>query len=228
MTRCWLLVCLLYSLNGVAGEDGKIRLVASYEGQTYRDTAHMIDILFKKIDTPYSLEQLPPERASQLFVSGKADVDVGRVSDYSKVFPAAIRVEPAFLSFEFDAVGPREDFPPNSWRELANYRVAYRRGIKMISIRLAGAASIEPVDSMRACMLMAKSGHVDFCANTKDDDADVQDLFLDGKLKIYKISEEHVYFYVAPKLTELAANISHVLSDMKKSGELEKIYNHAK
>ena len=183
MARCWLLVLLLYSLSGFAGEDGKIRLVVSYEGQTYRDTAHMVDILFKKIDTPYSLEALPPERASQLFISGQADGDVGRVADYGKLFPDAIRVEPSFLSFEFDAIGVRGAIRPNSWRELANYRLAYHRGIKLISIRLAGAAALQPVDSVRACMLMAKSGHVDFCVATRDDIAGVTTCFLMGSWK---------------------------------------------
>jgi len=226
MARCWLLVLLLYSLNGFAGEDGKIRLVVSYEGQTYRDTAHMIDILFKKINTPYSLEALPPERAAQLFISGKVDGDVGRVADYKQLFPNAIRVEPAFLSFEFDATGVRGGIRPNSWSELAHYRLAYHRGVKLVSIRLVGAANLQAVDSVRACMLMAKSSHVDFCVGSRGDNVVAQDVFLDGKLETYKISDEYVYFYLSPKQNDLAAKLGVTLSAMKKSGELEKIFNH--
>jgi len=229
MTRNrWLFMLLLVCSNSFADDVAKIRLVtASSENlPIYQDSARLLSIVFKRINVPYSFEYMPPERASQLFKSGEVDGNVGRVAEYSLVFPQAIRVEPPIFSYQMAAVGVREELHPHSWDELKDYRIAYHRGIKIISVKLAGVSDVEVVSSARDCFLMAKSGRVDFCVSPDTEIASEQKLFADGKLMTFKISEDKAYLFLSPKLSDLSTRISAVLTDMKKTGELEKIFEH--
>jgi len=229
MTRNrWLIVLLLVCSSSFADEVEKIRLVTTTTENLpiYQQSAQMLSILFKKINVPYTFEYLPPERASQLFISGKVDGNVGRVAEYSLIFPEAIRIEPSIYNSQMVAIGIREELHPHSWDELKDYRIAYHRGVKVISVKLAGLSDVQAVNSARDCILMAKNGRVDFCVSPTYEIISEQALFTDGKLMIFKISLDKVYIFISPKLIDLSVKISAALSDMKKSGELEKIYGH--
>jgi len=228
MTRHgWLLVLLLVCSSAFAGDIAPIRLAGGPDpsGALTKKTSRLIDIVFKKINMPYSLEYLPPERSSALFISGEIDGIIGRVAEYNLIYPAAIRIEPTLYSYQFIAVGLKTDIDPQSWDDLKKFRIAYHRGLKIVSLKLAQSASLQEVNSIKDCILMAKNKHVDFCVAYSNEISFEKKLFDDGKLNIFNISKEKAYIFLSPKLSALAVKIDAVLADMKKSGELEKIYN---
>jgi len=184
---------LLCCSNSFADDVAKIQIAAgASENQAVcKNSARMLDIVFKKINTPYSFECLPPERATQLFISGAIDGNTGRVADYHSVFPQAIRVEPPMFTYQMIAIGIREELHPHSWDELRDYQLAYRHGNKIMSIRFAGMSNITEVSSIKNCLLMAKTGHVDFCVGPNTETSSEPTLFSDGKLKTFIISKEN-------------------------------------
>ncbi len=226
MRNCAAIALLLASCRAIAADGEAVQLTMAVASTTllYQQTASMLELAFSRLNTPYTFTSMPAERSSQLFILGKIDGNVGRIAIYNQVYPAALRVEPPLFRYKLVAVSAQGLPSPKSWPEIAQYRVAYRRGLKVFDTYLAGASYVELVDTSRACLLMAGIGRVDFCLGTRQDLDQEIAMLPEQKLKTTDIGQENAYVFLGPKWTALALELGKVLSTMERNGELARFY----
>lgn len=88
---------------------------------------------------------LPHERALVNANSGTEDGDLYRAAGFEKDFPNLAQVPESLLDQDFVAVARRPDLSVRSWRDLAEYSVAYVTGNKILERHLEGYANVTSV-----------------------------------------------------------------------------------
>lgn len=203
----------------------KLGMVYPQGSPTYQHASQALGVAFRRINRPYTLIYLPPERAYRSFSSGVIDGEVGRIYDYGERFPQAIRVATPLFSFAVVAVGRKGAAPLHTWEEARQQHVAYQRGIKIYEEKFRDARAAEVVDSTLACLMMVKTGRSDYCVSTQGEAELVAASMRDGEFSRSKIADASAYIYLHRNFASLAAELNVALAGMQQSGELATIFN---
>ncbi|MDC8786453.1 substrate-binding periplasmic protein [Roseateles koreensis] len=202
-----------------------LRVVSNATGDRLRSIGvqAVIETLARHQGMTARLTVEPGERAVLSFKAGRYDADALRVARFSEVYPEAVRVDPHLSTIWYFAVTRSEDVVPTSWHDLAQYRIAYVRGIKAIDLETTHVQHRETPSTREACLAMVALGRVDVCIlNAPHGYAPPAEV---SGTRLYAHPFEHLnlYLWLAPGLRDLAARFSSDLKDMARSGELQRL-----
>lgn len=221
-----LLACGWPLLLGAQPQSAPLRLVTilALERPIMVAERQLLDVAFARAGLRYALEFNPAERALAGFQNGSLDGDVNRIATFHQSYADAIRVEPHVQTAFFYAVGNPVATAPASWQDLAKYRIAYVRGFKGIEIRTAAVPQREVTDSDEACLRMAQARRVDWCVLPADRKGAWPLIAQFGEPMIGALIDAiKVYIWLGPQHREAAQQLSRVLREMDRAGELQKI-----
>ncbi|MBV8657192.1 MAG: transporter substrate-binding domain-containing protein [Burkholderiales bacterium] len=190
----------------------------------YKQVSEAMRLAFSRVGTDCSIDSYPAERAAQMFMKGFVDGDATRAEGFRKIFPQAIMIDPALFSIDFVGATYLNDIKLTSWADLAHYRIAVKRGYKVIEANTETVPGRQIVDSDHACIALLKANRADVCVGLMKEIGYSDEVKRDGRLKIVKFAEVDAHLYLGPKHQELATRISSVLADMKQHGELARIF----
>jgi hypothetical protein len=220
------LLVLLASHSPWAQQSAPLRLVTilAPERPIMVAERQLLDVAFARAGLRYTLELNPAERALASFQNGSFDGDINRIATFYQSYPDAIRVEPHIQTAVFYAVGQPGGTLPASWQDLVKYRIAYVRGYKGIEIRTATVPNREVTDSDEACLRMAQSRRVDWCVLPAERKGDWPLSAQYGAPMVGALLDTiKVYVWLGPQHKDAAQQLTRVLREMERSGELQKI-----
>jgi polar amino acid transport system substrate-binding protein len=219
----WLL--LLGSFSACAAQTAPLKLAAN-EGLPVQWVAELVlREIYQRAGLQMSVEPLPPSRASLLTVAGQKDGEVARVGSYQQQFPGLLRVEPAYYAIT-TAVYARSSMDRRfqTAEDLLPYRVAIIRGVTHAEQATRNHPALTEVASADRLFKMLAAQRVDV----------VLDTGLNGGLTLETgtypdikqqgvIARLELYHYLHPRHSSLASHIGRIISQLKASGELEKL-----
>ena len=205
---------------------GAIRLVTVFPADSvaYKQVSEAMHLAFSRVGTACTVESYPAERAAQLFLKGFADGDATRADGFRKIYPDAIMIDPALFSIEFVGVTYQREIKLESWADLARYRIAVKRGYKVIEANTASVPGRQIVDTDHACIALLKANRVDICVGLMKEIGYSDELKQDSRLQVIKFAEIDAHLFLGPKHQTLATRVSRVLDGMKQHGELARIF----
>lgn len=178
-----------------------------------------IEVLFK---------HYPGERAIRLADEGYTDGELYRNATVAENYPNLIQIPVAISQVEIVVFAKTVDFPVEGWSSLSPYRIGVERGFKLVEEHTQGMVT-ETVETMDQTFLMLDSGRVQVVVQSG-----VEGRFIIKKLHLQGIKTlspplavNKVYHYLNKKHQNLAPEITEVLRAMERSGEIQKIRDHA-
>jgi polar amino acid transport system substrate-binding protein len=223
----WLL--LLGSFSACAAQTEQLKLAAN-EGLPVQWVAELVlREIYRRAGLQMSVEALPPSRASLVTLAGQKDGEVARVGSYQQQFPGLLRVEPAYYTIT-TAVYARSamDRQFRSAEDLLPYRVGIIRGVTHAQQATRNHPALTEVANADQLFKMLAAQRVDV----------VLDTGLNGSLTLENgafpgikhsgiIASLELYHYLHPRHSRLASHIGSVISQLKASGELDKLVSAA-
>ena len=187
--------------------------------------------IYQKLGINIIITPLPGLRAEHHAATGKVDGEIMRIYTYGNENPGLIRVATPYFQLE-TMTFTRADrgIRISSKAELANYSIAKIRGVKHTNNITVGLQNVTDVDGTIALIKLVNDGLVDVAlTNTIDGMLAIHDLNLDtvvvpGSQILAKLD---LYHYLHQDHKHLAEEVDGVIREMKASGELDKLLQHA-
>ncbi|WP_157314310.1 transporter substrate-binding domain-containing protein [Chitinibacter sp. GC72] len=216
------LLLILCTTHAVPLASESVRLVTAIGPDNVASPAinHLIDTLFSRIKTPYSLEYRPARRAEFELIKGKFDGDIARTSLFAQSHPDLIRIDPPIITLKLYAFS--HTLQIRQITDLHQRKVAYIRGAKMVETPYGRLATLHPTNSSQACINMAKAQRVDVCLISsglisQQDIAQAQ-----RELNTHIISQVDTHIWLASNQQQLSKKLSQGLLHMQQDGSLAK------
>lgn len=185
---------------------------------------------FRRLGVPIQITNYPLARRTLLVDSGEIDIDSGRVRAYGDAHPHLVRVEEAFVEYNFALYTANPALRLQSLEELrtADWLVEYRRGILLcekILKPLITAERLSDISSETQGLNKLLAGRTDlYC----DLDYVVQDVLntpeFKGTKRIRKtlsLGTVPIYMYVQARHAALAPRLALIFKKMKAEGLME-------
>ncbi|OUR95395.1 hypothetical protein A9Q84_16300 [Halobacteriovorax marinus] len=181
--------------------------------------------IFKKLNYQLKVIILPPLRLKQQSKSGKINGELVRMSTFGIGRKYLTRVEEPMMKFSVVSYSANKKIKINSWLDLKNLRVGYRRGILIVENELVKVCKksnlFNYTDSLQALELL-NLGRLDVYVGLE--------FFIDGILRnmpakqrssIYKVKtlkRDSAHTFLNAKFSKLAKKVSKELKLMKENG----------
>lgn len=187
---------------------------------------NIITKIFKLIGKELKVVPLPPARARDYNLSGSIDGEIARIDPYASDKPSLIRIEPSYYYLKsaayclFDSkiiVTKKED--------LLKYYVAGIRGVAHSNDALADIPKVMYLKSANQLFEFLKRGRVDIVIDTEINGRHLlENPLYKHNLKLCGVFNHFdLYVYLNKNSSHIAGELSKKISELKKSGELEKI-----
>lgn len=187
--------------------------------------------IYQKLGITITITPLPGLRAEQQAASGKVDGEVVRIYTYGNENPKLIRIPKPYFQLETMTFTKADrGIQINSKAELANYSLAKIRGVKHTNNITVGHKNVTDVDNTAALIKLVNDGLVDVAlTNTIDGMLAIHYLNLESVVVpgSHALAKLDLYHYLHPDLKYLAEKVDAVIREMKASGELEQVIQHA-
>jgi polar amino acid transport system substrate-binding protein len=187
----------------------------------------LIDI-YRRAGLTATIIALPPARATKTALSGEVDGEVARIASYSPKHTGLVMVEPAYYQLQTTAfVRINNPLVFRTPEDLKRYRVAIIRGVAHSADATQGHPDVQVVSAAPSLFKMLDAGRVDVALDTK-----INGAYLQRKLELGTIQSggdiatQPLYHVLGPNKAVLAPQISKAISELKKSGELERLARH--
>lgn len=225
-----LLAALLCSTSGIAEETlvlvtaGRPPL-ASADGTAYFD--RVAAEAFKRIGKKVKISPLPAERALLLANAGTADGDLSRIPGLRKFYPNLRAVPVNTLSQNFVAFTRNMEIVLTGWQSLKPYNVGILTGWKILENNITETRSLSKVGSPTQLFMLLKNERVDVVVYEKWQGLQLlKELGLtDVKILEPPLANRKTYMYLNKKHEQLIPQLIIALSEMKKDGSLQRIYD---
>lgn len=194
------------------------------------DHEPLVDQVFPTVKEAYaqlgieaSWISLPGERSVQLLNVGKYDGDVMHPAGLDKPYPNLVRVDVPLISVDAIVVTTGRVIPVNGWSSLNAYHVCIRRGIKAIELAAKELPHVDVIDDYRAVFDMLKAKRCELAVLPRDAWIEAQRLDVTALHELEPpVQSWHMYHYVTKAHADLIPALTNALTQMQKSGVLEK------
>jgi len=180
--------------------------------------------VFRRLGYKLIIEFYPSKRSSNLAGRGQIDGEVNRVYSYNEANPNLIRVDEHFKTHKFVVYTtlPNREF--SSWADLDSkkYRIAYRRGVKIVEFGLRPFVKLEDIDTVSKInhgLQMVANGRADLYIGDETLAGPVFDKLNLPKLRnagVIDSSTTHMFLHKKHK--NLVPKVSLALKELKEEG----------
>lgn len=188
---------------------------------------------YLKLGTSTQFTPLPSSRSLVNANHGLSDGEIARIKGINKRYKNLMRVPIPIMTSGIYALSLKK-LPVEDWKDISQYKIAYRRGIQIIKNALdEHKIQSSVVNKDLELMHFLLRGRTDIILQDKGlAIASLTQLQAEG-VEIRSIQflepplmEVNLYHYLNKKHQPLLQGISQVLKDMKKSGELDRKIRH--
>jgi hypothetical protein len=216
-----------------AGEDKK-HLVLVTPGSTtnlhVRWATEVYTKALQKLGYSFSIRRCEPMLCTQLANRGEVDGELMRVALYQSLVPKMVRLSEFGLSVTWSAYSVDNQLKFQNWQQIrdSGLRVTYLAGASYLEQKLSTVSDATRVTKIRHWSLgldRLKRGETDIYVGSKEIIAN----FLgrpeyDGIYRAGMIETTPLYLYLNKKHSQLAVELSQVITEMKQQGQTNKIY----
>ena len=190
---------------------------------------------FKENSIEFNAIALPSLRALETSNSGQLDGELHRVYELHDItnnkYPNLVRINCELLVVELIAFSKKAIYIKN-WQDLSKYRIAYYRGRNNVSNHLNKLAIVPRVNQVNTdtqAFIMLAMDRVDIVIseNKVGDNIISSDRRFTNISQVGHLEKTHIYAYMHKKHSALLPKIEKSLTQMKLSGQLQKIANKA-
>jgi len=217
-----LLVCSLHPLPLLANSPVQLTRIEKNPDQ-YIASRILTDI-YQRAGIPMAIKAVPSLRATQMLSEGKSDGEVARIASYVQLNPKFQLVTPAYYAINSAAFSIKP-VRIKSISDLKPYKIGIIKGIQRSEELVKNLNHVERVSDFKALFLMLKSGRFDVII-----DSELSSRYMAKKYGVTDIhligilARHDVHHILSPANKELATKISAEIETLKKSGELDKLY----
>ncbi|WP_324254916.1 substrate-binding periplasmic protein [Fluctibacter halophilus] len=187
--------------------------------------------IYRKLGIEVTITPLPGQRAQRQAATGKDDGDIMRIYAYGKDNPNVIRIPTPYFQLETMAFTKADSgIQINSKADLLNYAVAKVRGVKHTDNLTASLNNVTDVNNTQTLIRLVNEGLVDVAlTNTIDGLLAIHHLNLDTVVVPgpQPLATFDLYHYLHQDHRDLVEKVDAVIREMKASGELERVIQHA-
>lgn len=216
---------LLFGLMpcGLWAQTGEIQLARFTKSANQFVAARLIEAIYQRAGLQVRIAPMPAKRANLEALAGRIDGEVSRIEAYANEHPTLIKVTPPYSYITISAfsnkpvsIGTREDLAP--------YRVGYVRGVQTSIDLVSGLSDATDVVNSELLFAMLEKDRFDVVIDVNvNGQFEIQRLGSHSIRDVGTLLRSDVYHMLAAHRTALAPRLSVAITQMKKSGELERL-----
>lgn len=184
---------------------------------------------YSQLNLKIQVTELPSQRSLQMTRTSQLDGELGRIEAISLDYPELIKVDVPLLTFTFVAITNKKALALVPVEELHNYRIGVTWGAKMNDYIDIPGVNMTKTFNTEQLRQMLTSGRIDFAIIPSafvpiwQQGADDLTLYSSN----YSVGSFDIFHYLNPGHSQLAQQLTRVLSAMKKNGVLRKYHKQA-
>lgn len=211
------------AVEPAAAQAEELRLSRFPKSANQLIASQILQEVYRRCGLAAWIEPLPPSRAPIEALAGRLDGEVSRLRRHQDDYPALVRVTPAFDYFVMTAFSKRR-IAVASREDLRRYRVGAIRGVQVVNDLVAGLEGVERAANSESLFMMLAADRFDIAVDVDINGAvQIHRLRQSGIQPVGVLLQAEVFHYLAPHRAYLQARLSEVISDMRRSGELERL-----
>lgn len=223
-----LLLCsslLLVCMARAQSQSAPVQLAANERLAEQWVAAQLLQEVYRQAGLNLVIEPMPPARATKDTLSGAKDGEVARIRAYGENNPTLIRVEPAIYALTSNAFSLRSRSAEIKRRDdLVHYSLGAIRGVAHSNELTEGHPATTLTQRADLLFKMLVSRRFDAALDTG----------INGRYLIKRqgladiqvspdLAQHALYHYLSPKNPEMAIRIGKVITQMRASGEMDKL-----
>ncbi len=163
----------------------------------------------------------------ELSNSGQVDGELWRIEGVDSEFTNLIRV-PIGIWAHPELAFVKDEIPLSDWSSLAPYRVAYRKGTKVVENNIRGIVTRQfPMDEIEEAFQMLVKGEVDVVISDNIDGTYLiaSDAYKDSGIRLIEkpIADALLFSYLHKKYSALVPQLAQAISQAKLDGTYRRI-----
>ncbi|KZN45025.1 substrate-binding periplasmic protein [Pseudoalteromonas luteoviolacea] len=185
--------------------------------------------VYKQLNIQITITPLPGKRAQFEAQTGLKHGEIMRIFSYGDETPTTIRVPTPYYSLE-TAVFVRTDSNVNikTAADLHKYHIVKVRGVKHTNNITQGMKHVEDMDTTEQILKLVSKGLADVALTNKMDGVMyLKKLGINNVVHGPSLAELDLYHYIHESQKHLVPLVNGKLSEMEKSGELERLIKMA-
>lgn len=185
----------------------------------------LINEIFRRSGDTVSIRHLPSERSITDANLGKSDGEFARTAGMGIRYPKLVMVPEPLADFRFSIFTRDPDIQINSWRDLAEYRVAFITGWKILEDYVLKAAELHTVNEEAALFQMLEADRIDlFIYNDRRGQRYIQKNSLGGIYILPKpLTSRKMYLYLHTRHRDKIPAIVKILRQIKSDGTYQRL-----
>ena len=228
--RILTLITGLLLLSGCSSPEGKqlVMVTGADPEHAYlkKQVAFLADV-FESVGYELVVEKHQSQKCFELSNAGLVDGEMWRIKGVDRQYPNLVRVPTAIWAHP-ELAFVRGNIELDGWMSLAPYRVAFRRGTKVVEDNIEGIVSRPyPVDTVAEAFEMLAKGEVDVVMSDNIDGTLLyeSDKYKNGSIRMIEkpIDEALLFTYLNKKHATLIPVVAKAISAKKRDGTYEKL-----
>ena len=214
------LVLFIWTLHGSEAANYKI---STAEGPEILSIGKLVQELYRQLGHHSEIVIRPAKRSLMEANSGQSDAELARISGLEGEYPNLIRVREPVYTISFSGI-TKEALRNRvkSWQDMANYRLGYPRGYKLLDIRTRELNAVAAKNSA-VVLKMIRAGRIEVGLLLTSDAIRLTSgtpglVVLEPPVELVTL-----YHYVHVKHRRLVPSLEKILIRMNDSGEAKKI-----
>lgn len=171
--------------------------------------------------------QLPAERGLANSNAGIDDGEMSRIAGLEKLYPNLVRVPEKIMDWEFNAFTNKTIHINSRWADLSPYAVAYINGWKILEKNVPEEAEITRVKNPRQLFALLQKDRTDFILYERWGGLNIiqKQKLQNVRIIMPPLAVKDMYIYLHKKHKQLVPLLAKSLSEMKRDGSYQRIYN---
>ncbi|WP_457419657.1 substrate-binding periplasmic protein [Roseateles sp. P5_E7] len=187
--------------------------------------ARLLTEIYRRAGLGLQIDVLPPQRASLMTLSDKADGELVRIASYGQTYPQLLRVDPPYYRVSVRAYSmPARAASVQSRDDLRHYSVGAIRGMVYAQDLTENHPALTLTQSPPQLFRMLTAGRLDVAICTT---LSAQSAMADLGIKELDVSPDlarfDLYHYLHVRHKDVAPRIADVIRRMRDSGDLEQL-----
>jgi len=190
--------------------------------------SHVVSSVLKeayvKLGISTSISYLPGNRSLLYSSTGRVDGELFRIEGIQREFPDLIQITEPILELETIAYSSDVEFNINGWKSLNPYKLGFLRSFKKAEKNTQGMNTYQD-DSLNNLFKLLNKGRIDLVIESQIGASVILQLEDKPVIKaLYPpVDRFYIYHYLHTKNKNLLLPITDVLSEMRRSGEIQQI-----
>ncbi len=186
----------------------------------------ILKVVYGRLNIPIELVDLPAKRALMESSEGRLDGEVHRNIMVQTQYPTLVMIRPALNYIEPSVFSKKERFEVKGWDSIKTYNIGIVRGVGTSEDGTKGMKSVQAVNTLDQLMLMLADDRVDIAVSDSFSGlAVLKKLGLENRVRLLTppLQKNEIYHFLHEKHRDLIPKVEQTLSEMKASGELERL-----